>query len=68
MESVNALNLVYHLADGYLNLGGQEANMIPSQLFNYISYGKPIIVYDPQCRGTEAYLNLAKEVLERNGN
>ena len=32
------------------------------------SYGKPIIVYDPQCRGTEAYLNLAKEVLERNGN
>ncbi len=32
------------------------------------SYGKPIIAYDPQCRGTEAYLNLAKEVLERNGN
>ena len=32
------------------------------------SYGKPIISYDPQCRGTEAYLNLAKEVLERNGN
>jgi len=31
------------------------------------SYGKPIIAYDPQCRGTEAYLNLAKEVLERNG-
>ena len=31
-------------------------------------YGKPIIAYDPQCRGTQAYLNLAKEVLERNGN
>ena len=31
------------------------------------SHGKPIIAYDPNSRGTEAYLNLAKEVLERNG-
>lgn len=30
-------------------------------------HGKPIIAYDPQSRGTEAYLNLAKEVIERNG-
>lgn len=30
------------------------------------SYGKPIVAYDPKCRGTEAYLNLAKEVIERN--
>ena len=27
------------------------------------SYGKPIIQYDPKSRGTEAYLELAKEVL-----
>ena len=32
------------------------------------SHGKPIIAYDPKSRGTEAYLNLAKEVIERNGN
>ena len=32
------------------------------------SHGKPIISYDPQSRGTEAYLNLAKEVILRNGN
>ncbi len=32
------------------------------------SHGKPILSYDPQSRGTEAYLNLAKEVVERNGN
>lgn len=32
------------------------------------SHGKPIFAYDPQSRGTEAYLNLAKEVIERNGN
>lgn len=32
------------------------------------SHGQPILAYDPQSRGTEAYLNLAKEVIERNGN
>ena len=32
------------------------------------SHGKPILEYDPNSRGTEAYLNLAKEVISRNGN
>lgn len=32
------------------------------------SHGKPIHAYDPKSRGTEAYLNLAKEVIERNEN
>ena len=31
------------------------------------SHGKPVIAYDPKSKGTEAYLNLAKEVIERNG-
>lgn len=31
------------------------------------SHGKPIIAYDPKSRGAEAYVNLAKEVIERNG-
>ena len=31
------------------------------------SHGKPIIAYDPKCRATDAYLNLAKEVINRNG-
>jgi chromosome partitioning protein len=31
------------------------------------SHGKPIIAYDSQNRGSEAYLNLAREVIERNG-
>lgn len=29
------------------------------------SHGKPIIAYDPKSRGSEAYLNLAKEVIEK---
>lgn len=32
------------------------------------SHGKPIIAYDPKSKGSQAYLNLAKEVIERNGN
>ena len=32
------------------------------------SHGKPILEYDPKCRGAEAYINLAKEVIERDGN
>lgn len=31
------------------------------------SHGKPIHVYEPESKGTLAYLNLAKEVIERNG-
>ena len=31
------------------------------------SHGKPIHVYDKDSKGTLAYLNLAKEVIERNG-
>ena len=31
------------------------------------SHGKPIIEYEPRSRGTLAYLNLAKEVIEKNG-
>jgi len=30
------------------------------------SHGKPIANYDPTSRGTEAYINLAKEVISRN--
>ena len=31
------------------------------------SHGKPILAYEPKSRATDAYINLAKEVIERNG-
>ena len=32
------------------------------------SHGKPILAYDPKHRASEAYINLAKEVISRNGD
>ena len=32
------------------------------------SHGKPIVAYDPKSKGSLAYINLAKEVIIRNGN
>ncbi len=31
------------------------------------SYGKPIVLYDIMCNGSSNYLNLAREILEHNG-
>jgi chromosome partitioning protein len=30
------------------------------------SHGKPALLYDPRSRGSEAYLQLAKEIIERS--
>lgn len=37
------LNAIYQEADVLLNLGGPNPNMVPSKVFEYLSYGKPII-------------------------
>ena len=45
-------------------------NTIIPRLVRYVeapSHGKPISDYDPLCKATLAYVNLAKEVIERNG-
>ena len=51
--------------------GDKVFNTIIPRLIRLVeapSHGKPICEYDPTCRATEAYLNLAKEVIERDGN
>ena len=51
--------------------GDKVFNTIIPRLIRLVeapSHGMPICEYDPTCRATEAYLNLAKEVIERDGN
>ena len=51
--------------------GNKVFNTIIPRLVRLVeapSHGMPICDYDPTCRATEAYLNLAKEVIERDGN
>ncbi len=55
-------------------VSGEVINYFKNQVFKTIiprnvrlseapSYGKPIISYDPSCRGAEAYKNLAQEII-----
>ena len=70
------------LFDGRTNIGLQVIEEVRrffnDKVFNTIiprlvrlaeapSHGEPINEYDPQSRGAEAYRNLAKEVIERDG-
>ncbi len=51
--------------------GNKVFNTIIPRLVRLVeapSHGKPINEYDPTSRATEAYHNLAKEVIERNGD
>lgn len=70
------------LLDSRTNLGLEVVEQVRQYFGDYVfntiiprlirlveasSYGKPICDYDSECRATEAYLNLAKEVIERDG-
>lgn len=37
------LNNIYHEAEVLLNFGGPNPSMVPSKIFEYMSYGKPIL-------------------------
>jgi len=67
--------------DGRLRLSNQVVEEIKNHfedlVFNTIihrntklseapSFGKPVIMYDALCTGTINYLNLAKEILQKN--
>jgi chromosome partitioning protein len=60
-------NLAHQVRDDLKNYFGDQvfSTVIPRnvRLAEAPSYGKPVILYDPQCRGAESYLELAKEVI-----
>jgi chromosome partitioning protein len=61
-------NLSHQVRDDLKSFFGDQvfSTVIPRnvRLAEAPSYGKPVILYDPQCKGAESYVELAKEVIE----
>jgi chromosome partitioning protein len=66
------MNLARQVADEVRNHFGDKVykSIIPRnvRLGEAPSFGKPIILYDIRSKGSEAYINLAKEVIQRAEN
>jgi chromosome partitioning protein len=63
-------NLSHQVRDDLRDFFGDQVfeTLIPRnvRLAEAPSYGKPIFLYDPECRGAESYLELAKEVISHD--
>lgn len=63
-------NLSHQVRDDLRDFFGDQvfSTVIPRnvRLAEAPSYGKPIFLYDPQCRGAASYLELAKEVINHD--
>jgi len=63
-------NLSHQVRDDLKNFFGAQVfnTFIPRnvRLAEAPSHGKPIVLYDPECRGSESYLELAKEVIDHD--
>jgi len=63
-------NLSHQVRDDLRDFFGDQVfqTMIPRnvRLAEAPSHGKPILLYDPQCRGATSYLELAKEVMNHD--
>ena len=79
--SLDIAGVLLTMYDDRTNLGHQVANDVRSffkqKVFRTViprnvrlgeapSHGMPVVTYDPKSRGAEAYMALAKEVLERS--
>ena len=63
-------NLSHQVRDDLRDFFGQQVlkATIPRnvRLAEAPSHGLPIFLYDPQCRGAQSYLELAKEVIQHD--
>ncbi len=51
------INAIYHKTDILINLGGPNPTMVPSKIFEYMSYGKPILsTYYIDAETSKSYL------------
>jgi len=63
-------NLSHQVRDDLRDFFGSQVfqTVIPRnvRLAEAPSYGKPVLLYDPHCRGAESYMELAKEVIDHD--
>jgi chromosome partitioning protein len=63
-------NLSHQVRDDLRDFFGAQVfnTLIPRnvRLAEAPSHGKPIVLYDPDCRGATSYIELAKEVIEHD--
>jgi len=63
-------NLAHQVRDDLRDFFGKQVfdTVIPRnvRLAEAPSYGKPILLYDPHCKGAESYVELAKEVISHD--
>jgi chromosome partitioning protein len=63
-------NLSHQVRDDLKDFFGDQVfeTMIPRnvRLAEAPSHGKPVLLYDPDCRGSESYVKLAKEVISHD--
>ncbi len=63
-------NLSHQVRDDLKDFFGDQVfdTLIPRnvRLAEAPSYGKPILLYDPECRGASSYLELAREVMQHD--
>ncbi len=77
-EKLAIMGVVLTMYDGRTNLSEQVADEVRTYFKDLVyktiiprnirlseapSHGEPIIIYDPRCRGSEVYLDLAQEVI-----
>lgn len=81
-KRLDLFGVLLTMFDGRSNLSTQVANDVRHHLKNKVyktqiprnvrvaeapSFGKPAVVYDLHCQGSQAYLQLAKEILTQEG-
>ncbi len=63
-------NLSHQVRDDLKDFFGDQVfnTLIPRnvRLAEAPSYGKPILTYDPECKGAQSYMDLAKEVIQHD--
>jgi chromosome partitioning protein len=63
-------NLSHQVRDDLRNFFGQQVFSTPIprnvRLAEAPSFGKPILLYDPDCKGATSYLDLAKEIISHD--